>query len=108
MEDGFFQGRKEEEGRGEAMRSCWGKGSGKGIGDPDEMPEQGRAAGDWAGERGSQGSLGGGWWPLQNGEQMGKGPDPYALAKGPFPLASVLLLAASNPDLTEEGLFPSA
>lgn len=90
------------------MRSCWGKGTGKGIGDPERCLSRAGLLGTGQERGGSQGSLGDGWWPLQDGEQMGKGPDPYALAKGPFPLASGLLLATSNPDLTEEGLFPSA
>lgn len=42
----FFKGRKEEEGSGDTMRSCWEKGTGNGTGDPDETPEQGWAAGD--------------------------------------------------------------
>lgn len=59
VKDFFFpRGRKEEEGRGEEMRSCWGKSTGNGIGDPDEMPEQGQAAGDWAEERGTSEQLG--------------------------------------------------
>lgn len=91
------------------MRSCWGKSTGNGIGDPDEMLEQGQAAGDSAEERGISGQFGWmGGGPSKMKNKWGRAQTLMLWPRGLFLWPLCYFLPHSIQTLTVEGLFPAA